>query len=51
MRVRLGADDVTLAEDAGSLEGSAAEESAPAPESDDASGNAELDEDNTGGNE
>ena len=45
------ADDVTLAEDAGSHEGSAAEESAPAPESDESSGNAELDEDNTGGNE
>jgi DNA gyrase subunit A len=44
------ADDVTLAEDTGSLEGSAAEESAPAPESDESSGNAELDEDNTGGN-
>lgn len=44
------ADDVTLAEDNGSLEGSAAEESAPAPESDESSGNAELDEDNTGGN-
>jgi DNA gyrase subunit A len=45
------ADDVTLAEDTGSHEGSAAEESAPAPESDESSGNAELDEDNTGGNE
>ena len=44
-------DDVTLAEDTGSHEGSAAEESAPAPESDESSGNAELDEDNTGGNE
>ncbi|BCW65244.1 DNA gyrase subunit A [Arthrobacter sp. NicSoilB4] len=44
------ADDVTLAEDNGSLKGSAAEESAPAPESDESSGNAELDEDNTGGN-
>ncbi|HEX9088127.1 MAG TPA: DNA gyrase subunit A [Arthrobacter sp.] len=44
-------DDVTLAEEAGSQEGSAAEESAPAPESDESSGNAELDEDNTGGNE
>ncbi|MEO3931470.1 DNA gyrase subunit A [Micrococcaceae bacterium Sec7.4] len=43
-------DDVTLAEDTGSLEGSAAEESAPAPESDESSGDAELDEDNTGGN-
>ncbi|MET3950659.1 DNA gyrase subunit A [Arthrobacter sp. UYEF36] len=45
------ADDVTLAENNGSLDGSAAEESAPAPESDESSGNAELDEDNTGGNE
>ncbi|MDZ4090547.1 MAG: DNA gyrase subunit A [Arthrobacter sp.] len=45
------ADDVTLAENNGSPEGSAAEESAPAPESDESSGNAELDEDNTGGNE
>ena len=45
------ADDVTLAENTGSHEGSAAEESAPAPESDESSGNAELDEDNTGGNE
>jgi DNA gyrase subunit A len=44
-------DDVTLAENTGSHEGSAAEESAPAPESDESSGNAELDEDNTGGNE
>ena len=44
------ADDVTLAENNGSHEGSAAEESAPAPESDESSGNAELDEDNTGGN-
>ncbi|MET1064539.1 MAG: DNA gyrase subunit A [Arthrobacter sp.] len=44
-------DDVTLAENTGSREGSAAEESAPAPESDESSGNAELDEDNTGGNE
>ncbi|MDI3242075.1 DNA gyrase subunit A [Arthrobacter sp. AL08] len=43
-------DDVTLAEDTGSHEGSAAEESAPAPESDESSGSAELDEDNTGGN-
>ncbi|HEX9229663.1 MAG TPA: DNA gyrase subunit A [Arthrobacter sp.] len=43
-------DDVTLAGDTGSHEGSAAEESAPAPESDESSGNAELDEDNTGGN-
>ena len=45
------ADDVTLAENNGSQDGSAAEESAPAPESDESSGNAELDEDNTGGNE
>lgn len=45
------ANDVTLAENTGSHEGSAAEESAPAPESDESSGNAELDEDNTGGNE
>ena len=44
------ADDVTLAGNTGSHEGSAAEESAPAPESDESSGNAELDEDNTGGN-
>ncbi|MET4136421.1 DNA gyrase subunit A [Pseudarthrobacter sp. PvP090] len=44
------ADDVTLAENNGPHEGSAAEESAPAPESDESSGNAELDEDNTGGN-
>ena len=44
-------DDVTLAEDTGSHEGSAAAESVPAPESDESSGNAELDEDNTGGNE
>ncbi|MHA7222439.1 DNA gyrase subunit A [Arthrobacter sp. RHLT1-20] len=44
-------DDVTLAEDSGSHEGSAAAESAPAPASDESSGNAELDEDNTGGNE
>lgn len=45
------ADDVTLAENTGSHEGSAAEESAPEPDSDESSGNAELDEDNTGGNE
>ncbi|MCB5272512.1 DNA gyrase subunit A [Arthrobacter sp. SO5] len=44
-------DDVTLAEDTGSHEGSAAAESAPAPESDESLGHAELDEDNTGGNE
>jgi DNA gyrase subunit A len=50
----LASDDVTLAEDTGSHEGSAAAESAPAPESDESdesSGNSELDEDNTGGNE
>jgi DNA gyrase subunit A len=45
------ADDVTLAEDAGSRERSAETESVPAPESDESSGDAELDEDNTGGNE
>ena len=44
-------DDVTLAEDGGLHERSAAAESVPAPESDESSGNAELDEDNTGGNE
>ncbi len=44
-------DDVTLAEDRGLHERSAAAESVPAPESDESSGNAELDEDNTGGNE
>ncbi|SDL52199.1 DNA gyrase subunit A [Arthrobacter sp. ov407] len=44
-------DDVTLAEDGGLHEKSAEEESVPAPESDESSGNAELDEDNTGGNE
>ncbi|MEC5180346.1 DNA gyrase subunit A [Arthrobacter sp. CG_A4] len=44
-------DDVTLAEDNGSHEGSEAAESAPAPESDESSGDAKLDEDNTGGNE
>jgi DNA gyrase subunit A len=44
-------DDVTLAEDGGLHEESAAAESVPAPESDESSGNAELDEDNTGGNE
>ncbi|QCB96034.1 DNA gyrase subunit A [Arthrobacter sp. PAMC25564] len=43
-------DDVTLAENTGSHERSAEAESVPAPESDE-SGNAELDEDNTGGNE
>jgi DNA gyrase subunit A len=45
------ADDVTLAEDTGSRERSAETESIPAPESDESSGYAELDEDNTGGNE
>ncbi|WP_427005534.1 DNA gyrase subunit A [Pseudarthrobacter sp. H2] len=45
------ADDVTLAEETGSHEGSAEAESVPAPESDESSGHAELDEDNTGGNE
>jgi DNA gyrase subunit A len=44
-------DDVTLAEDTGSHDGSVEAESVPAPESDESSGNAELDEDNTGGNE
>jgi DNA gyrase subunit A len=44
-------DDVTLAEDTGSQHGSVEAESVPAPESDESSGNAELDEDNTGGNE
>ncbi|SDL04818.1 DNA gyrase subunit A [Arthrobacter sp. ok362] len=44
-------DDVTLAENGGLHEKSAAAESVPAPESDESSGNAELDEDNTGGNE
>ena len=43
-------DDVTLAGDTGSHEGSADTESVPAPESDESSGHAELDEDNTGGN-
>lgn len=43
-------DDVTLAAGTGSHEGSAEAESVPAPESDE-SGSAELDEDNTGGNE
>ena len=43
-------DDVTLAGENGSHEGSAETESVPAPESDESSGNAELDEDNTGGN-
>ncbi|MBP1233557.1 DNA gyrase subunit A [Arthrobacter sp. PvP102] len=44
-------DDVTLAEDAGSHGGSAEADSAPAVESDESSDNAELDEENTGGNE
>jgi len=43
-------DDVTLAGDTGPREGSAATEPVPDPESDRSSGNAELDEDNTGGN-
>ncbi|QDY89700.1 DNA gyrase subunit A [Arthrobacter sp. UKPF54-2] len=43
-------DDVTLAGETGSREGSAETESVPAPESDESSGHAELDEDNTGGN-
>ncbi|WP_445155724.1 DNA gyrase subunit A [Arthrobacter sp. Hor0625] len=45
-----GQDDVTLAEATGPIEGSAEAESVPAPESDESSGHAELDEDNTGGN-
>ena len=45
-----GQDDVTLAGASGSHEGSAETESVPVPESDESSGNAELDEDNTGGN-
>jgi len=48
-------DDVTLAEEAGSPEGSAdsaaVAETAPAVESEDASGDAEPNEDYTGGNE
>jgi DNA gyrase subunit A len=48
-------DDVTLAEDGGSPEGVAesasAPESSPAVESEDASGDAEPNEDYTGGNE
>ncbi|MFF1383827.1 DNA gyrase subunit A [Arthrobacter sp. NPDC058288] len=44
-------DDVTLAEGAGSHEGSAEADSAPAVESDESSDDAELDEENTGGNE
>jgi DNA gyrase subunit A len=45
------ADDVTLAEGAGSHNGSADADSAPAAESEESSDNAELDEENTGGNE
>ncbi|KRE81950.1 DNA gyrase subunit A [Arthrobacter sp. Soil763] len=45
-----GQDDVTLAEATGPIDGSAEAESVPAPESDESSGHAELDEDNTGGN-
>ncbi|WP_156372265.1 DNA gyrase subunit A [Arthrobacter sp. Leaf337] len=44
-------DDVTLAEGAGSHDGSAEADSAPAEESDESSDDAELDEENTGGNE
>ncbi|MFE4226453.1 DNA gyrase subunit A [Arthrobacter sp. NPDC056886] len=44
-------DDVTLAGNGGLHDNSAVAESVPAPESDESSGNAELDEDNTGGNE
>ncbi|MBT2597285.1 DNA gyrase subunit A [Arthrobacter sp. ISL-72] len=44
-------DDVTLAEGAGSHDGSAEADSAPAGESDESSDDAELDEENTGGNE
>ncbi|MDV8147912.1 MULTISPECIES: DNA gyrase subunit A [Arthrobacter] len=44
-------DDVTLAEGAGPDNGSAEADSAPAVESDESSDNAELDEENTGGNE
>ncbi|MEO5319242.1 DNA gyrase subunit A [Arthrobacter sp. CC3] len=44
-------DDVTLAEGAGSHDGSAEADSAPAVESDESSDDAELDEENTGGNE
>ena len=44
-------DDVTLAEGAGSHDGSAEEDSAPAAESEESSDDAELDEENTGGNE
>jgi len=44
-------DDVTLAEGAGPDSGSAEADSAPAVESDESSDNAELDEENTGGNE
>ncbi|WP_427173044.1 DNA gyrase subunit A [Arthrobacter sp. 92] len=45
------ADDVTLAEGAGSHEGSAEADSAPAGESEELSDATELDEENTGGNE
>ena len=44
-------DDVTLAEGAGSHDGSAEADSAPAAESEESSDDAELDEENTGGNE
>jgi DNA gyrase subunit A len=44
-------DDVTLAEGAGSHDGSAEADSALAAESEESSDNAELDEENTGGNE
>lgn len=44
-------DDVTLAEGAGSHDGSAEADSAPAVESDESSDDAELDEEHTGGNE
>jgi DNA gyrase subunit A len=45
------ADDVTLAEGAGSHDGSAEADSAPAAESEESSDDAELDEEITGGNE
>lgn len=44
-------DDVTLAEGSGSDNGSVEADSAPAVESDESSDDAELDEENTGGNE
>ncbi|MDQ0077598.1 DNA gyrase subunit A [Arthrobacter oryzae] len=44
-------DDVTLAEGVGSHDGSAEADSAPAAESEESSDDAELDEENTGGNE